>query len=199
MISVTGGKIQNCHVGAINHHSYAEDQRILSLAGEKGASSWLIPLHLRVFGFCLHKRAFFDALALRYGWLPQQFSVNCACGVAFSVEYALSCRKEGYPSIRHNEIYNLTARVLTEVCNDVLLEPPLQPLTGEKFPGASINTSEGARLDISFNGFRDGKFEKTFVDVRVFNPHAPSICRLKSVIKNMRMKRKEPTRGEFWK
>ena len=54
------------------------------------------------------------------------------------------------------------------------MEPPLQPLTGEKFPGASVNTSEGARLDISFNGFWGSKFEKTFVDVRVFNPHAPS-------------------------
>ena len=113
-------------------------------------------------------------MALRYSWLPQQLPVNCACGVAFSVEHALSCRKGGYPSIRHNEIRNLTAKVLTEVCNDVLLEPPLQPLTGEKFPGASVNTSEGARLDISFNGFWGSKFEKTFVDVRVFNSHAPS-------------------------
>ena len=86
---------------------------------------------------------------------------------------ALSCRKGGYPSIRHNEIRNLTAKVLTEVCNDVLLEPPLQPLTGERFPGASVNTSEGAHLDISFDGFWGGKFEKTFVDIRVFNPHAP--------------------------
>ena len=32
----------------------------------------------------------------------------------------------------------------------------------------------GARLDVSANGVWGGRFEKTFFDVRVFNPHAPS-------------------------
>ena len=87
------------HLNQLGDSLQSEDQRILSLAGEKGASSWLIPLPLQVFGFCLHKRAFFDALALRYGWLPQQLPVNCACGVAFSVEHALSCRKWDIPPL----------------------------------------------------------------------------------------------------
>ena len=30
------------------------------------------------------------------------------------------------------------------------------------------------RLDIAANGFWGGRFERTFFDVRVFNPHAPS-------------------------
>ena len=64
----------------------------------------------------------------------------------------------GFPSIRHNEIRNLTATLLTEVCNDVCIEPELQ---------------EGARLDIAANGFWGGTFERTYFDVRVFNPHAP--------------------------
>ena len=36
----------------------------------------------------------------------------------------------------------------------------------------SANVTEGARLDISANGFWGGCYEKTFVDVRVFNPHS---------------------------
>ena len=55
---------QALNLNQLRDYLQSEDQRILSLAGEKGASSWLIPLPLRVFGFCLHKRAFFDALAL---------------------------------------------------------------------------------------------------------------------------------------
>ncbi len=31
-----------------------------------------------------------------------------------------------------------------------------------------------ARLDVTANGFWDVRYEKTFVDVRVFNPYAPS-------------------------
>ena len=39
----------------------------VELAQEKGTSTWLTSLPLEEFGFSLHKRAFRDALALRYG------------------------------------------------------------------------------------------------------------------------------------
>ena len=38
----------------------------------------------------------------------------------------------------------------------------------------SARGTEGARLDVAANGFWCGRYEKTFVDVRVFNPYAPS-------------------------
>ena len=45
-------------------------QRSLDLAQEKGASNWLTTLPIDENGFTLHKGAFRDAIALRYGWLP---------------------------------------------------------------------------------------------------------------------------------
>ena len=51
--------------------------------------------------------------------------------------------------VRHNEIHDITANLLTEVCHDVQIEPCLQPLTGESLAGASSNMSDGARLDIA--------------------------------------------------
>ena len=80
----------------------------------------------------------------------------------------------GFPSIRHNEIRDLTATLLTEVCSSVTIEPDLQVLTTEEFSNRTANTSESARLDIAANGFWEGRFEKTFLDVRVFNPFIPS-------------------------
>ena len=50
----------------------------------------------------------------------------------------------------------------------------MQPITGESLTGASSNVQDGARLDIAANGFWGGRFERTYFDVRVFNPHAPS-------------------------
>ncbi|XP_064397778.1 uncharacterized protein LOC135344497 [Halichondria panicea] len=146
----------------------------MDLASEKGASSWLTALPLSEHGFTLHKGAFQDALALRYGWNPTNTPTNCDCGKAFSTEHALSCAKGGFPTIRHNEIRDLTADLLTEVCNDVRIEPDLQPITDETLWCATANTQEGARLDISANGVWGGRLEKTYFDVRVFNPHAPS-------------------------
>ena len=149
-------------------------QYAMDLSKEKGASNWLTVLPLEEHGFSLHKRAFRDAIALRYGWLPTNTPSNCSCGHSFTIQHALSCPKGGYPSIRHNELRDLTASLLTETCHDVAVEPSLQPVTTERLIGASANTQDGARSDIVASGFWGGTFERAFFDVRVFNPFAPS-------------------------
>ena len=122
-------------------------QRAVALAKEKGSST------LVEHGFAFHKGAFHDALALRYGWTPSDMPSTCVCGSKFSVEHALSCATGGSPSIRHNEICNLTATLLTEVCHDICIEPELQPVSDEALAGVSANRQDGARLDIAANGF----------------------------------------------
>ncbi len=99
------------------------------------------------------KGAFHDALALRYNWQPIRTLLSCGCGAKFSVEQVLSCPKGGFPSLRHNEIRDLTANLLTEVCSNVSIEPELQPITGEALRGATSNSQPGARLDVAANGF----------------------------------------------
>ena len=96
--------------------------------------------------------------------------LTCSCRSKFSVEHALSCKKGAFPIIRHNEIRDFTAKLLTEVCRDVIIEPTLQPITSETFSGASANI-QGA---IAACGFWGGRLERSFFDVRVFNPLAPS-------------------------
>ena len=134
----------------------------------------LTVLPLTEHGFSLHRSAFQDALALRYGWSPSKLPSKCICGKNFTVEHALSCAREAFPSIRHNEIRDLTANLLTEVCNDVRIEPDLQPVLSDQLSGATANSQDGARLDLSANVVWGGSYEKTFFDVRVFNHHAPS-------------------------
>ena len=149
-------------------------QRAVDFTKEKGASIWLTALPLSDHGFALHKWGFHDALALRYGWTPPKLPYKCECGNGMSVEHALSCAKGGFPIIRHNEIRDLTATLLTKVCSEFSIEPELQPVMPQQLTGATANAQDGARLDISANGVWGGKYEKTYFDVRVFNPHAPS-------------------------
>ena len=92
------------------------------------------------------------------------------------MEHALSCRKGGFPALRHNEIRDITANLLTEVCNNVCIEPHLQPVTGEHLHGATSDNQDGARLDIAAKGLWGGRSERIYFDVQVFNPHAPSNC-----------------------
>ena len=148
-------------------------QNVATLAQEKGASAWLGTLPIEEHGFSLNKGAFRDALALRYGWLPNNLPSICSCGKANSVQHALSCTKGGLPIHRHNDIRDLTAMLMEEVSRSTEIEPPLQPLTGENLQGRSANVQDDSRMDIRCMGFWI-KHQDAFFDVRVFNPLAAS-------------------------
>ena len=148
-------------------------QRCVDLAKEKGSSSWLSVLPFEEHGFHLHKGEFRDALCLRYGWALENTPQTCSCGSQFTVDHAMICHMGGFPTIRHNEIRDMTASLLTEVCHNVATEPPLQPLTGEFLSLRSANSSDAARLDIRARGFWNAS-QDAFFDVRVFYPNAAS-------------------------
>ena len=142
--------------------------------GQVGVN-WLTVLPVQEHGFTLHKTAFHDAIALQYGWDPVRLPNHCPCGMKFSIKHAFSCPKGGFPTIRHNEICDVTASLLTEVCHEVQVESTLQPISGESFDHATrLNMEDGDCLDLSMNGFWGGRCEKSYVDVKVFNPHAPT-------------------------
>ena len=148
-------------------------QKALTICSEKGASSWLSAVPISEHGFSLHKGAFRDALCLRYGWRPSHLPSHCVCGQHFTIEHALSCSRGGFPSIRHNEVRNITADLLSGVCHSVGIEPSLQPVTGEQFDYRTANREDGARLDIVAQSFWGRDRQSAFFDVRVFNPYAP--------------------------
>ena len=51
----------------------------------------------------------------------------------------MSCKKGGFITIRHNDLRDLNANLLTEVCKDVDIEPHLLPVTGETFDNRTAN------------------------------------------------------------
>ena len=87
--------------------------------------------------------------------------------------HAMTCPMHGFPTVRHNELRDLTASLLTEVCHNVATEPRLQPLSGESLAYRSAITSNEARLDIRATGFWTAA-QDAYFDVRVVHPNAPS-------------------------
>ena len=149
-------------------------QRCMDPSKEKGGSIWLTALPIDTHGFALHKLAFRDVLSLRYGWAFENTPSHCSCGHPFCVEHALSCSTGEFPSIRHNEVMDITASMLSKVCHGVPREFHLQPLSGETMSHCSAITDRGTRLDIAVYVFWGSRFEKAFLDVSVFNPCARS-------------------------
>ncbi len=76
-------------------------------------------------------------------------------------------------TFRHDVLVETEAELLREAkCRNVYTEPSLLSTSPELHPKGTI-TTDGARLDIVATGLY-GKNEKTFMDVRITHPTAPS-------------------------
>ena len=72
--------------------------------------------------------------------------------------------------MKHNEFHDSFANLLSDVCHDVEIEPHLRPLQGKTFALKSTTTDDDVRLDIKAKGLWELRFNKTYFDVKNFNP-----------------------------
>ena len=116
---------------------------------ETGASAWLTKQQ----GYALTEQLFWDLIHIQYRWQLSRTSEFCEYGIRFLLQHALSCKRGEFASIRHNNIYDITAKKLCKEFLDVWLEPPLQPLNGEELCERSTITTNEARFDVNARGF----------------------------------------------
>ena len=74
--------------------------------------------------------------------------------------------------MRHNALRDLNADLQREVCRDVVTEPKLLPVENNTDVGGCA-TGDGACPDVACRGLWS-TFERTFFDIRVLHPNAPS-------------------------
>ena len=68
-------------------------------------------------------------------------------------QHSMSCRKDGFLNIRHNDLRDLTANMMSEVRKYTGIELKLAPLSGEELQGRTSSNSNEARVDIKTRGF----------------------------------------------
>ena len=101
--------------------------RLNDIAQEQGSSSWLTVLPIKRLGFNFSKSDFWDAVRLRYGLPMKRLPSNCGCSKTYNVQHAISCKKGGFVTLRHNELRDNIAEMPEEETSDVKAEPALQP------------------------------------------------------------------------
>jgi len=140
---------------------------------DKGAGNWLAAIPLQRQGFNITKVEFRDGLRMRYNLPLEDIPRFCVCGKPFNMEHALTCKKGGFVSQRHNNIKDMFTVLLNKCCTNVKDEPILTNIDGETFRNRSTNTAPDARLDIRARNFwRQG--QDTYFDIRVTHVDAPS-------------------------
>ena len=92
-------------------------------------------------------------------------------GKSQSYQQRVHVEEGGFVTIRHNDLRDLTAKILSKVCCDTEIEPTLTPLSGEDLSHRTANRSNEARLDVRARGFWE-RGQQAFFDLRVFDPNA---------------------------
>ena len=82
----------------------SKNKRLNNIAQEQGSSSWLTVLPIKQFGFSLSQAEFRDAIYPRYGLPMKGLLSQCGCSKVYTVQRALSCKKGGFVTLRHNEL-----------------------------------------------------------------------------------------------
>ena len=147
--------------------------QLVNQSRDKGASSWLNAMPVADQGLALSRQEFKDSQRLRYNLPLVDLTSLCVCGDKFTVDHALSCKKGGFVVQRHDGVRDLLTAFINKVCNNVEIEPRLQPLDNERLHLRSAVTSSEARLDIKAGGFWS-RGVTAFFDVRV--THVNSKC-----------------------
>ena len=143
-----------------------------------GASDWLSALPLVRVGLNLEAQVFRDFIIMRFGQVPFNLPKKCAsCGMEATLEHLLSCKLDGWVSLRHKELNKAWAAFFRSVGLTVSWEPflPLIP------NGASPDPKDpglDARADLGVVGLETpGRI--TYFDARIVDTLAPSYVQRK--------------------
>ena len=69
-------------------------------------------LSIRRLGSSLSKVEFCDAVRLRYGLPLKRFPSHCGCSREYTMQNAISCKKGGFTTLRHNVLIAAIAKML---------------------------------------------------------------------------------------
>ena len=143
----------------------SKEKKRLERHFETKTSSWLTtPISSRD-GFVLTKNEFNDNLCLRYSLPFQNLPSKCdGCSGDFSVQHALSCKRGGLVSIRHNEIRDVIGDLAALAWPCVTKEPEIK---------AATEMSPGLRADLLVRGVWHPQQYASF-DLRVTDTDASS-------------------------
>ena len=76
----------------------------------------------------------------------------------------LSCSEREFPSIRHHELKDLTATLLSNVCDDICHKPELQLATSEVMVNRTAKITKDTWLDVALSRLWGGRYERSFID-----------------------------------
>ena len=140
---------------------------LVNRAKDEKISSWLTVVPVAKHHFDLSAQEFRDSLALRYRKPLQTIPSTCdGCSDLFDLSHALSCRRGGLVTQRHNEVRDAFGDLSSLAWNQVIKEP-----VGRE--SSALSDSPALVADLSVRGVWVPQAEALF-DIRVIDTDAQS-------------------------
>ena len=80
-----------------------------NISNKTESSNWLMVIPMYIFKYVLNKQQVWELL---YGWPIPDLPASCSCEESFNVQHAMSCKKGGFITLRHNEVrFRRTAKI----------------------------------------------------------------------------------------
>ena len=147
-------------------------KRNVDMAQENGASAWLTAIPRAVTLLCTKvisgTHCAFETNGHHLDCPHYVLAGRAQCFTRHGLSKGKISKQAPQPHLWHND------HLMTEVCEGVAIEPPLQPLNGERFSYTSAIIEDNARSDICAQGFWGNNSQRAFFDVRICNPTAQS-------------------------
>ena len=81
---------------------------------QPGCNNWLNIIPMEEFNYSLNKQKFLDAVRLRYQLPILNLPTRCPCGEKFDTQHAMSCKKGGFVTLRHNKLRDINYRCIVK-------------------------------------------------------------------------------------
>ena len=144
-----------------------DQQQAVNRAKDKKISTWLTVVPVTKHHFDLSAQEFRDSLALRYRKPLQTIPSTCdGCSDLFDLSHALSCRRGGLVTQRHNEVRDAFGDLSSLAWNQVIKEPVVRE-------SSALFDSPALVADLSVRGVWVLQAEALF-DIRVIDTDAQS-------------------------
>ena len=118
-------------------------KRIIDRA--KSTGIWLSIVPMTSTKSTLSSLEFCDALHLRYGMTPSNLPTHCdGCHAPFSVQHALTCKKGGLVTLRHNELRDELRSIATNIFppSAIRVEPLIHPVVNTPQTTTQVQTQQ---------------------------------------------------------
>lgn len=120
---------------------------------ENGVTNWLLVLTIVKNGFDLTKQQFWNSIRLQYDWVIANLPDICACYLTYTIKHSMFCKKARFFKIHSNDVRDLIAKSLSEVCYDVQVKPSLLSKTGQWIEHPTAINNNKARMDKGQSNF----------------------------------------------